>query len=396
MPEKTLASHPQHTLRVALDTTYAGVNKTGVGIYSRRLASYLALQARHEYLKLRCYGPACIEESRKPERVAGMFNIAQEWPANTHVMLPLRLLSFRPDIVHATSHIGPLLGPGRLVVTVHDLIFMQRPEDYNPLWLAVTQASLPRVFARAAAIIADSQATSRDVERYFNIDPARLHVVYPGIDPSPPIRPDSKQDATLATIGLGPTERYIILLGPWVQRKNLSVVVEAFGRIAEHEPGLRLIITGTQAAGMKGTAPSETVAQLPGQIQSRVHLVGFLEREPLYRLIRAAALLAYPSRIEGFGLPPLEAMSLGVPVVASDTPVLLEVAGGAALHAPVGEVEAWAKAFSRVLNERGLAERLREAGFARSKMFSWDRCAEETISVYREVAGLRQRTSRES
>lgn len=355
-----------------------------MGIYSRRLASYMALEAHSQALTVRCYGPACLEDNV----VAGLFNLAQEWPTNTHGLLPLRLLGFRPDVVHATSHIGPLWGPGRLVVTVHDLIFMQRPQDYNPIWLAVTRATLPRVLARALAIIADSQATSRDVERYFGINPAKLHVVYPGIDPLTPGRQGNKQEAALAGIGLGPTDCYIICLGPWVRRKNLPTVVEAFGRIAEDQPGLHLVITGTHAAGMKGPSPGETVALLPRQAQSRVHLVGFLEREQLYHLVGGAALLAYPSRIEGFGLPPLEAMSLGVPVVTSDAPVLLEVAGGAALNAPAADVEAWATAFRRVLNERGLAERLREMGLARSKRFSWNRCAEETISVYIEVAGL--------
>jgi glycosyltransferase involved in cell wall biosynthesis len=137
---------------------------------------------------------------------------------------------------------------------------------------------------------------------------------------------------------------------------------------------------------MKGAQPRELIARLQPDTQARTRSLGFLPRDSLYALLSGASLLAYPSRVEGFGLPPLEAMSLGVPVVASDAQVLREVSAGAALHVPAGDPAAWAAAFRRILTEPGLAASLGSKGRARSSHFSWRRCALETIAVYREVA----------
>ncbi len=366
---------PRDPLRVALDTTYAGVNRTGVGLYSRRLAAYLRETAPAQNIMLRCYGSACGTEGAE----ARLSDIVQEWPLYTHGALPLRLAAFRPQIVHATSHIGPLWGTGRLVVTVHDLIFMRYPADYNPFWLGITRALLPHVLRRAQAILCDSATTKNDLHNFFNVPAGKAQVVYPGVDPLPNLPASPGVEAEQG--------RYIILLGPWVRRKNLPVAVEAFALLAGKLPDIGLVITGTGSAGMKGATPGALVAALPPPVRARVHMPGFVEREKLYSLIRGASLLAYPSRYEGFGLPPLEAMSAGVPVVASNTPVLREVAGEAALFAPANSPQAWAAAFRHILEEPGLAAHLSQAGRARSSLFSWPRCARETIQVYREVAG---------
>ena len=168
-------------LRVALDTTYAGVNTTGVGLYSARLASELRMQARDLALEIRCFGSACKPAGARSNAVATF----QEWPTYTHGILPLQLLAAGPQIVHSTSHIGPLRGPGKLIVTVHDLIFMRYPQDYQRGWLAITRALLPFVLRRAKAIIADSHATKRDIQMFFGVSERKIAVIYPGIDPPP-------------------------------------------------------------------------------------------------------------------------------------------------------------------------------------------------------------------
>ena len=369
-------------LRLALDTTYAGVNPTGVGLYSRRLAEQLSLAARAEQLHLRCFGPACRPLSAGPRR----FDTLQELPLNTQGVLPARIVPFKPQVVHATSHIGPVWGPGALVVTVHDLIFRRLPQDYPGAWLAVTNLLLPLVLRRAGAIIADSWATAEDLRHFYPAARGKVRVVYPGFDAvTGPGRGLDPQDTTLHDFGID-GHNYILCVGPWSRRKNLPVVLKAFEMLARELPGMLLVVAGSASGGMKGAQPRELIARLQPDTQARTRSLGFLPRDSLYALLSGASLLAYPSRVEGFGLPPLEAMSLGVPVVASDAQVLREVSAGAALHVPAGDPAAWAAAFRRILTEPGLAASLGSKGRARSSHFSWRRCALETIAVYREVA----------
>lgn len=372
----------EHHLRVALDSSFAGVNRTGVGLYSRNLATQMRRIAPGSGTRVRCYGPACSLSGRQSNALGTM----QEWPVYTQLALPLLLERYRPDIVHSTSHLGPLWGRGKLIVTVHDLIFLRYSEDYSRGWLAITKALLPRVLARASAIIADSRTTKDDIQHFYGIDEAKIRVIYPGIDEGYRSIPnDGADDQSIrASLGLG-DDRYLLCLGPWVQRKNLGIVVEALGLLLERVPGVRLVITGSRTRGMRGQTVDALVGDLPQGVRKRVHTVGHLPAGELRSLLAGAAVLAYPSRFEGFGLPPLEAMSAGVPVVVADTPVSLEVTGGAALVASPDEPEDWADAFERILTQPLEAERLKAAGQQRASLFSWERCARETLALYLEV-----------
>lgn len=299
----------------------------------------------------------------------------------------MRLAPLRPQIVHATSHIGPILGPGRLIVTVHDLIFRRHPEDYPTAWLAVTNLLLPLVLKRSAAILSDSRATAEDLHRFYPATQGKVHVVYPGLDTPKGTGLTKAERAVLPReFGIS-SATYIMCVGPWSHRKNLPVVLQAFEMLARELPDVTLVVAGGGGGGMKGAQPGELIARLRPETQQRVRNLGFVPRETLYALLCGASLLAYPSRIEGFGLPPLEAMSLGVPVVTSDVPVLREVAGGAALHAPADDPAAWAAAFRRILLEPRFARLQSDKGRVRSMDFSWWRCALETLAVYQEVAG---------
>ncbi|MFL5733221.1 MAG: glycosyltransferase family 4 protein [Chloroflexia bacterium] len=370
------------TLRVALDTSFAGLNPTGVGLYSRRLAEGMAEAASSGRLALRCYGPACCDApGGRP--LGGLY---QEWPTYSQVALPLMLGAFRPSIVHSTSHIGPVWGLGRRVVTVHDVIFRRYPADYNRFWLAITLALLPRVLAGASAIIADSKCTQRDLERFYGVPGRKVTVIYPGIDEEyRRAIGEERLRAILRQLGVG-DGRYVLLLGPWVRRKNLGVVVEAFRALAAELPDLKLVITGKPSMGMEGGGVTAALARLPQDVRARVLAVGHLPVENLRAVMQGAAALAYPSDFEGFGLPPLEAMAAGVPVVASDTPAVVEACGSAALIVPRGDLRAWAGALHRVVTDPESAGELRAAGRARSAEFSWGRCVGETLDLYVRIA----------
>jgi glycosyltransferase involved in cell wall biosynthesis len=381
-------------LRVALDTSYAGINPTGVGLYSARLARELRRLAGECALDIYCFGPACKRDGA-PNKLLGTF---QEWPSYTHGVLPAQLLALRPRVVHSTSHMGPLWGPGELIVTVHDLIFMRYPEDYQAGWLAITKALLASVLRRARAIIADSQATKDDLRAFFGVRHGKIVVIYPGIDGAiddgrPTIDDrrstiDDRRPTTDDRPAITGGRPYVLCLGPWVRRKNLEVVVQAFAWLAERVPGVDLVITGDTPRGMKGYTRQELLSYVSDEYRRRVKLVGYVSSEEKQALVGGASVLCYPSRFEGFGLPPLEAMAAGVPVVAADTPAVVEVTGGAALISDPDEPREWSAAIESVLLDPGLARRLREAGLRRSADFTWAACARRTALLYRSVAGL--------
>jgi alpha-1,3-rhamnosyl/mannosyltransferase len=371
-------------LHVALDTSFAGINLTGVGKYSRMLAAGLSDAEREGRLTVRCFGPSC-HPNRAKLPLGGLY---QEWPTYTQLFVPaaLTLAKQKVHVVHSTSHLGPLWGPGRHIVTVHDVIFKRYPADYNSSWLKITETLLPMVLRRAAAILADSYTTKRDLERFYPVSRGKISVVYPGIDEA--FQAEIAGEAVRAVrnkYGLG-SKPYVLCLGPWVRRKNLKVVIQAFGMVAERLPEVRLVITGKKPLGMETGDASEDLGSLSPDTASRVKAVGHVDLYELPALVKGASVLTYPSLFEGFGLPPLEAMAAGVPVIASDTPAVAEAAGDAAILASPGDVARWRDALLSVLQNSEEAERLRKAGLERSSLFSWKRCVEETIAVYYQVA----------
>ena len=163
--------------------------------------------------------------------------------------------------------------------------------------------------------------------------------------------------------------------------------MQAFALVSERLPGVRLVITGEPSAGMQSSRVEEALRKLPGTQRAEVRTVGHLPGSELRALVQGACVLTYPSKAEGFGLPPLEAMAAGVPVVASNAPAVAEATGGAALLADPNSPEQWALALEAILSNPEKASQLRAAGLQRSRLFTWERCAKEALEVYRRVAG---------
>jgi len=278
-------------------------------------------------------------------------------------------------------------GPGRLIVTVHDLIFMRYPEDYHRGWLITTRALLPHVLRRAKAIIADSNATRDDIHSFFGTRKNKIVVIYPGIDDT--------RSGHLSSAIPRPNEwtdgaSYILCLGPLVRRKNIHVVMKAFSLLAPKLPDLHLVVTGETPRGMRGYTAQELLSYVSADFRRRVHLVGYVSQAEKESLVAGASMLCYPSHFEGFGLPPLEAMSMGVPAVVASAAAVVEVSGGAAIVADPDDPARWAAEIERVLSEPGLAEHLREAGLRHSANFTWSRCAMQTAHLYHKIAGTRR------
>ena len=376
-------------MRVALDLTFAGRNPTGAGIYSRELLAALRRRAatapldQASPLVVAGFGPAA--HPPPASGLGALRALALEDPLATHVWLPLRLLAWRPAVVHSTAFVGPLWGPGRLVVTVYDTIFRHFPEDYNPLWLRNINTFLPLTLRRARAIICISEATRADLLRAYRVPPGKVHIVPVGLSPAY-LTPISLVAVAAVRAHYDLAEPYVLHAGALVGRKNLPLLVRAFGRyVAESgDSTTRLVLTGGEARLMKGaTALKEAIGRSP--VRDRVRLLGHVPPADLPILYAGAALLAYPTLYEGAGLPPLEAMAVGTPTLVSTTPAVRETVGDAALLADPTDEAAWAAGLRRGLQDAGLRAALIAAGRRHAAAFTWDRCAARTLAIYQRV-----------
>lgn len=297
------------------------------------------------------------------------------WALARRPALPDALSSM--DLVHSPLPAAiPPVGPEqRLVVTVHDLAFRIHPRLFPRQWRMMYRLGLARAVRSADAIIAVSRHTAEDLLRHSRVDPRKLHVV-PLAASLPPSRADV--DEVLGRLKIrGP---YILFVGTLEPRKNLVRLVRAYRRIAVRGAPHTLVLAGP--IGWRHQALMREIAlEGPGEIQ----LTGQTAGGDLDALYRGASAFVYPSLYEGFGLPVLEAMARGVPSVVSTASSLPEVAGEAALPVDPRSVAGLAEAMERVVSDRGLATRLREAGLARSGRFSWEETARLTLEVYKSV-----------
>jgi glycosyltransferase involved in cell wall biosynthesis len=302
----------------------------------------------------------------------------------THLRLSWEMLAHPPDLLFVPSHVLPLLHPRRSAVTVHDLGFLYHPEAHTLSQNLYLRWSTRHNAHAATRILADSQATCRDLVHHYSIPDSKIAVVYPGRDETlAPVAEPDLLSAVRARYGLaGP---YLLYVGTLHPRKNLVRLVQAFGSLLRSSTddsrapvaGLQLVL-----AGQRGWLYDDILDQVRRLgLSDRVVLPGYVPDADLPALLSGALAFIYPSLYEGFGLPLLEAMACGTPVICSNASSLPEVAGDAALLVDPTDTEALADALARLVADEGLRRELVERGFRQMRRFSWRRCAEETLRV---------------
>lgn len=277
-----------------------------------------------------------------------------------------------PDVVHLTVPMGPPRGAAPLVATVHDLFPLSRPEWFTRRGVRLMAPALERIRTRADAVIVPSRTVADDCLAH-GFDPDRLHVVPWGSRPVPV--PDDGGESLRRR--LGPTDPYVLFVGTVEPRKGLPVLTDALARLGR--PDLTLVVAGP--AGWGPDLDAE-LAAVPGPVLR----TGYLSESDLAAIRAGAAVCCLPSFAEGFGLPALEALSAGTPVVTTAGTALAEVVGDAAVLVPAGRPDRLADALRRVLDDADLADALRAAGPERAATFTWERTAEMTVAVYDRVA----------
>lgn len=314
------------------------------------------------------------------------------------------------DVAHVPYWAPPLRSRTPVVVTVHDLIPLVLPAYRARRAVRAYTDLVVHATRRAAAVIADSEHTAADIRAHLRVDPTAVHVVPLGVDAryraaggvdgpggtgGGTETDDAGEHRGDASAGAAPDlaarlrlpPRYGLYLGGFDARKNVATLLAAW-RAVHAATGVPLVIAGAPPAGDDPLFPDpRALARRAGLPAEALRCIGFVGEADKPALLAGAAVFAYPSRYEGFGLPPLEAMACGTPVVVAAATSLPEVVGDTGLRVDPDDVGGWAEALLAVLEDADAAARMRAAGLARASGFTWRRTAERTWAIYRSVAG---------
>ncbi len=375
---------------------HTGSNYRGAGVsnYCRSLLTALAAEAGGHQLMVFVND----RDFSCPQGRPGVELRYTRWPAAApfprivweQTALPAALWTDQADLVHGLVNTLPLVTKAPGVVTVHDLSFIRLPERF-PLHKRLYLSNLCRASVnRAKRVIAVSKQTASDLRTEFGVDSRRVEVVYNGVGGQFRPLPAAEVDGFRERMRL--PARFLLYVGTLEPRKNLPHLLRSFAAWRAASATGRDV--GLVLAGARGWHYQEIfrlVSELgltsdesgtPSEQEPVVYFPGFLPEQELCLWYNAASGFVYPSLFEGFGLPVLEAMASGTPVICSDAPSLQEVAGDAALIVPAQDQAALQDAFERLFSEHGVADSLRERGPRQAEQFSWERAAAETIDVY--------------
>lgn len=348
-------------------------NRSGTGRYSAALLH--ALMA---------HGGVEMEAALAKSAAEDFAGLAQRYTAPGSMVARIcyehgRLPFLGPaKLLHYPANFGPAFSSRPVVVTVHDLSFFREPQWFTPGRARYYQTLARHSIPRARRIIADSECTRSDLARWLGVEPARIDVVPLAADArfTPP--PQVAQEAARKRYGL--PDQFMLYSGTQEPRKNIPRIVAAWSRVAGACPW-DLVIAGR--IGWKTGAIAEAMAAVshPG----RVHFPGYIAEADLPAVLGAAEVFVWPSLFEGFGLPPLESMACGTPVITSNTSSLPEVAGDGALCVDPEDTDAIADAMARLHDDEVLRASLGRKGLARAAEFSWSRTAALTIAAYEQT-----------
>jgi glycosyltransferase involved in cell wall biosynthesis len=368
-------------MRIALDVSPLARNRAGIGTYvAHLLTAFVRIAPEHEFL---LYTPHLL-----PEKDHAFFD------AQPHVrivrcpawLMGLRARWDRVDIFHGLNY--KLRGRGRFggVVTIYDLSQDRLPQPSRKLFgQRRSFLRTRRTAGRASRVVTISAHSAADIVELYGVPRERIAIVSPAVSPEfyPVVEP-AVQASVKARYGIR-REAFVLSSGGTEPRKNIVGLIQAFGRAPRLRERLNLVVVGGIDRG--GEAIREVLHGT--RLEAAVVLPGHVPLEDLRVLYSSCALFAFPSLYEGFGMPVLEAMACGAPVVSSNAASLPEVVGDAALLVDPCEPEAWGQAMTRVFEDANLRDDLRRRGALRIKAFSWEQSARNLLRVYQELAQVK-------
>lgn len=368
-----------------IDLSAAAHERAGLGRYAASLAEALLAEgvpltafvndasASHLRPPLSDLPTVTAGLSRKPWRVRAALTYAGG--PSVAALRDLRLF-------HATEHLLPRIPGARTVFTLHDTAYLLFPQHHLPRNRIFLRLMMPRFLRQADRIIAVSENTRREALRSYDLDPARIDVIPEGVDGRfrPDVEPAAVEEVRRR---YALPSRFVLTVGTIEPRKNLTTLLEAYVTLRGRHPGVGLVIAGGK--GWMYESFFERLGELG--LEGDVVLTGYVPDDDVPALLNAAEVFAFPSEFEGFGLPPLEAMACGIPVVSSNAASLPEVVGDAGVLLPPRDVPAWVQALDTLLGDPAARADRGAAGIARSRPFTWSAAARRTLEVYRSASG---------
>ena len=299
-----------------------------------------------------------------------------------HIYLQFKLKknNFNLDIVHSPENTTLFIKlKSKKIVTVYDITPYVVPESFTPITLLRYKLLFSKTIKTADKIIAISNRTKKDLINYFNIPAKEIEVIYLAADEK--FKLLNKEEINGIRQKYNLNFPFILYVGTLEARKNIPTLIKAFYKLKKKNIEHKLVIAGKK--GWKYKNIFEIMEKL--NLQNDVIFTGYVPDEDLPALYNVADLFVYPSLYEGFGLPPLEAMACGTPVITSNTSSLPEVVGDAGIMVDPYDVDGLADAMYEVLTDEGLRANMIKKGLERTEMFSWEKCARETLEVYKKV-----------
>jgi glycosyltransferase involved in cell wall biosynthesis len=371
-------------MRIAFDGTTLTAGRTGVGYYTEHLLQHLAREVQQSGDELVVVSNKAIDTAAAlPEHVR--VDTRRQFPLRIGWMQLLAsraLKDVRPDVAHFTNGMIPPSAPVPTVVTIHDMSLRLHPQCHPVRRLLINRPLLSLAIRSAARIVTVSHSARRDLLRLHGIDPNRVSVVHEAAAPAfRPIANRATLDEVRKRYGLPP--RFVLYVGTIEPRKNLPRLMQAFASARAQGIPHHLVCAGPY--GWSSRDLTDVVDRL--RLRHVVHFTGYVPVNDLPAIYNLGDMFAFPSVYEGFGLPVVEAMACGTPVVTSNTSSLDEIASGAAETVDPYDVDALSAAFVRLARDAGWRRELSRRGFERARQFSWSRTAREMLAIYHQAAG---------
>ena len=362
-------------LRVAVDGSGLERPRAGVGVYTSQIIHALAVERPDARFEV--FGPPG-GFVQVPDAIYHL--LPQTRLIGRHIRWPAAIRRLHPDVYFGPAGALPLTSVGcPSVITVHDLAIYRGPRWFPGRQPLSTRLVVPRSVLRAEVVIAVSENTAHDIVEIFGRDRSRIEVVPHGI--SPRFRPMGTEERAEARDRLKLPERFILFVGTVEPRKNLETLLDAWAMMRDRPD---LVVVGSWGWLY------ESIKEKMARLGPRLHHLDSIDPDELPAIYNLARILAHPAWYEGFGLPPLEAMACGTPVIVSDRSSLPEVVDDAAIIVPADDPDGWRKALERVMGDTDLAADLRHRGIVRAAEFSWPRAARMTWQAIDDAVRTRE------